>query len=175
MTSASLGIRWRFACSWASLLTLRAEANNVVTQPAINAARECWATAAAASGGCFSSQTPRVPLPRRMRIPEQASVNGFLWCAKRSTLQVRLVSAPFLVRRASCSAPGSFAAFWSMWISKLFNYCSFAGAEVRGEKPTLLGSLFSDGQACFASFVSSLCCCECFESWSQTQLWPCFF
>lgn len=117
---------------------------------------------------------PRVPLPRKMRILKQASANGFLWCAKRWALQVRPVSVPFLVRRASCSAPGSYAAFWSVWISKLFNYSSVAGAEVREEKFIIPGSLLSDGKACFASFLSSLCCCECFESWSQTQLWPSF-
>lgn len=137
MTSAPLGIHWHFAHSWASLLTLRAEANNAGTQPAVTAASQRRAAAAAASQGCFSCQIP-VGISQGRHFPKPARAEDFLWCAERETFQEQWV-------------PGSCAAFHSVWISKLFNF-SWFGAK--GKNFIILGSLFSDGQGCFFHFFT---------------------
>lgn len=140
VTSVSLGIGWHFACSWASLLPPRAGANNVGTQAAVTAASQHQAAAAAASEPRFPCQSPALPKTRKSRgLP--------LMCRERQRACARS-----LVGRTSCSAPGSRAAFCSVWISKLFNYFSASGAK--GKNFIILGSLFSDGQVCFPNFFT---------------------
>lgn len=168
MTSASLGIRWHFARSWASLLTLRAEANNAGTQPAVTAATSTRLLLLQ----CHRDASPAKSLrasPRKGALPKTGKSRGLLLVSReRETLQEQWVSAHSLVGRTSCSAPGSCAIFCSVWISKLFDYASVSGAK--GKNFSILGSLFSNGHDWFFRFFTHSAAAS--ESWSQTQLWP---
>lgn len=108
-------------------------------------------------------------LPGKVHFPKPARAEDFLWCAERGTLQEQWVSTHFLVGWTSCSAPGSCAAFCSVWVSKLFDYSSVLGQR---ERISLYGEFILRCPGLFFSFLHWFCYCECFGSRSQTQLWP---
>lgn len=156
MTSASLGICWRFAHFWASLLTPRAEADNVVTRPALNAASARRAAAAAVSEGCSSCPTPCAHLPRKMLLSQNRQVQTASSEGWRDGVSNM---APFLVGEHS-ALPGGSTPFRSVWTSKLFHYCSFARTEVRERSQLCQGVYFQMARNVLVHFPadSSMCC-----------------